>query len=202
YVRTNDEEMKRVSLLFVQKTVPYVLLGLITMVFLGLWYVFSLENVEYKFNNIFGSLGWKVGDGVVHYDMSWLFIFKMILVAIQFIAIIVAYNAVRKGSVNGGVAKWMMIGGGTALFTILVGEYLNAFSQYPYFIADLTDPKVLAIVPKDMVPALAQILSLEHVNQLATLRGVAMLTAGFMTFLVLSAIYYLYIILKPETKSS
>ncbi|MCE4606825.1 MAG: cytochrome ubiquinol oxidase subunit I [Desulfurococcales archaeon] len=199
YTRTNDEEVKRVSLVFVQKTVPYVLLGLVTMVFLGLWYAFSLQNVEYKFNNIFANLGWSVGNGVVHYDMSWLFMFKMILVAIQFAAIIVAYNAIRRGNLTSGVTKWMIAGGIVALFTILVGEYLNAFSQYPYFIANLNDPKVLAIIPKNLVPALAQILSLENVNQLATLRGVAMLTAGFMTFLVISAVYYLYIVLKPRT---
>ncbi|MEB3755531.1 MAG: cytochrome ubiquinol oxidase subunit I [Desulfurococcales archaeon] len=200
YTRTGDEETKKVSLLFVQKTVPYVFLGLIVMVFLGLWYAFSLQNVEYKFNNIFAHLGWSVGNGVVYYDMSWLFLFKMVLVAIQFAAIIVAYSAVRKGRLTGGATKWILFGGVVALFTVLVGEYLNAFSQYPYFVADLTDPKVLAIVPKNLVPALAQILSLENVNQLATLRGVAMLTAGFMAFLVLSAIYYLYIVLKPESK--
>ncbi|MEB3755420.1 MAG: cytochrome ubiquinol oxidase subunit I [Desulfurococcales archaeon] len=200
YSRTNDKEIKRVSLLFVRKTIPYILLGLIIMAFLGLWYAISLQNVEYKFNNIFAHLGWSVGNGVVHYDMSWLFLFKMILVAIQFAAVLVAYNAVRKGNLTSGVIKWMITGGVVALFTILVGEYLNAFSQYPYFVADLTDPKVLAIVPKNLVPTLAQILSLENVNQLATLKGVAMLTAGFMTFLVLSAIYYLYIVLKPGSK--
>ncbi|MCE4614354.1 MAG: cytochrome ubiquinol oxidase subunit I [Desulfurococcales archaeon] len=202
YVKSSDEEMKRVSLLFVKKTVPYVLLGLIIMAFLGLWYAFSLQNVAYKFNNIFANLGWKVGDGIVHYDMSWLFIFKVILVAIQFVIIIGAYNAIRKGSLDAGISKWMLFGGGIALFTVLIGEYLNAFSQYPYFIADLTDPRVLAIVPKNLVPVLAQVLSLENVNQLATLRGVMMLTTGFMTFLIGSAIYYLYIILKPEVKSS
>ncbi|MEB3772055.1 MAG: cytochrome ubiquinol oxidase subunit I [Desulfurococcales archaeon] len=202
YVRTSDPELKRTSLLFIKKTVPYVLVGLVVMVILGLWYALLLENVEYKFNNIFGSLGWKVGDGVIHYDMSWLFVFKMILVAIQFIAVIIAYNAVKKDAVTGSTANWMILGGIVALFTILVGEYLNAFSQYPYFIADLTDPKVLAIVPKDLVPILAQVLSLQHVNELATLKGVIMITAGFMTFLVLSAIYYLYIILKPKESTA
>ena len=198
YVRTSDEEEKRLSQLFVSKTIPYVLLGLVLMVFLGLWYILSLQNVEYKFNNILGRLGWTVGNGTISHDMSWLFIFKMILVAIQFIAVVIVYRSIKKGVINNSIANWMIIGGALALFTIVIGDYLNAFSQYPYFIADLTDPKVLHSVPKDLVPILAQVLSLENVNELATLKGVLAVTAGFMIFLLLAAFYYLYIIIKPK----
>ncbi len=109
--------------------------GLAVMVVLGAWYAVSLYHVPYKFNNIFASLGLKAADGKAFYNVSWLFVLKMIFVALQAAAVGYALPKVLCGRFTRGVGNALLVAGILALATIVAGEYLNAFSQYPFFIA-------------------------------------------------------------------
>jgi len=103
-------------------------------------------------------------------------------------------------------AKYLLYAGFSAPATIVTGEYLNAFSQYPWFIAAVTDEKVvtslLAGVPQqsrgEVASYLLQVLDLRHYNTIATLPGVTWLTVGFLASLIAAAFYFVYVLLlKP-----
>ncbi len=195
YHRVKTESYKKALKVYAEKTTVIGLIGLIIMFFFGLWYTLSLQsNVEYKFNNIFASFGW--GTGKAEFNVAWLFILKMIFYVAQLALVVSVYSAIKKGALDLSKASNLFFAGMLALATIGLGELLNAYSQYPYFIADVTDPKVLSSIPPEILPYLAQILDLRNVNQLATLTGVQALTAGFMIFLSLAAVWYFYVLIK------
>ncbi len=197
YYKTNDEAYRKTLNQIVQKALPWALIGLGLMLVMGLWYALSLRVVEYKFNNIFAPLGWKVGDGYVAYNMSWLFILKIILWFAQLYIVYIAYKEIkRSGFLSQKQSNNLLFAGILALATIVLGEYLNAFSQYPYFIADVTDPAVQQAIPPQVLPYLANVLNLNNVNTLATLGMVQAITIAFMIFLTLSVIYFFYIYFK------
>ena len=204
YAKSSDEAYKKA----VEKTVPILahigLAGLVLMLFLGLWYALSLQAVPYKFNNIFASLGWKVGDGVAHYNVAWLFVLKMIFYAFQIYVIVTAYSALKSGTIPAGKTTLLLAAGFAALATVMMGEYLNAFSQYPYFIACLPNldacPDTVKQLDPETLQRLATILSLKHYNELATVGAVQALTTGFMVFLLAAAFYFLYVILVKKEK--
>ncbi|MCE4609295.1 MAG: cytochrome ubiquinol oxidase subunit I [Desulfurococcales archaeon] len=199
YYKTSDDQYRNALKSIVDRGVPWALAGLGLMLILGLWYALSLRVVEYKFNNIFGPLGWKVGDGTVAFNLSWLLIIKLILYVAQVYLVYVAYTSIKKsGFLSRKEASNLLFAGMLALVTIVLGEYLNAFSQYPYFIADVTDPKVVQSIPPEVLPYLANVLNLTNVNTLATLTSVQILTIGFMTFLSLATIYFFYIYFKEK----
>lgn len=208
YIKSEGEE-KEVSLSVVEKMLPWALGGLIAMFFLGAAYAFSLLSVPYKFNNVFGGFGWKTGDGTVAYNFSWLFALKMLLYIFQFVAVGLAFTVVlREKTITPSRAKWLLYSGFAALATIAVGEYLNAFSQFPYFIADLGDKnspviaQLVSEIPPDqratVLSYLLNVLDLRNINAIATLPGVTVLTILFLAFLVPSAIYFIYLLLKPS----
>ena len=204
YYKSNDEAYKKA----IEKTVPTLatisLAGLVLMLFLGFWYAISLQNIPYKFNNVFASLGWKVGDGVAHYNVAWVFVLKMLFYAFQLYVIFTAYYHLKSGTIPAGKEKLLLAAGFAALATVMLGEYLNAFSQYPYFIACLGSPEACPDTIKQLDPAtlqrLATILDLRNYNDLATVGAVQALTTGFMVFLLASAFYFLYVLLVKEEK--
>ena len=199
YYKTSDDSYRNALKSVVDRGVPWALAGLGLMLILGLWYTLSLRVVEYKFNNIFGPLGWKVGDGTVAFNLSWLLIIKLILYAAQVYLVYVAYTSIKKsGFLSRKEASNLLFAGMLALVTIVLGEYLNAFSQYPYFIADVTDPKIIQSIPPEVLPYLANALNLTNVNTLATLTSVQILTIGFMSFLSLATLYFFYIYFKEK----
>ncbi|MCE4624599.1 MAG: cytochrome ubiquinol oxidase subunit I [Desulfurococcales archaeon] len=199
YFKAEDEEYKNALKLYTQKTVTIGLIGLIIMFFLGLWYTLSLRGVEYKFNNIFAPLGWSVGGGSAEFNVSWLFVLKMIFYIAQLVLVFQVYQAIKKaGFVNRGGANKLLYAGLLGIATIALGELLNAFSQYPYFVADVQSPPVE--IPPQAAPYLLNVLNLANVNKLATLTGVQLLTVGFMVFLSLSAVWFLYVIFKEFEK--
>ncbi len=204
YAKSSDEAYKKA----IEKTVPSLaniaLAGLILMFFLGFWYALSLQAIPYKFNNVFASLGWKVGDGVAHYNVAWLFVLKMLFYLFQIYVIVTAYSALKNGTIPAGKAGMLLAAGFAALATVMMGEYLNAFSQYPYFIACLGSPEACPDTIKQLDPAtlqkLATILNLKNYNDLATIGSVQALTTGFMVFLLASAFYFLYVLLVKKEK--
>ena len=193
--RVRDEAYKKALGVYVEKTVKIALIGLVLMFFFGLWYSLALEKyAPYKFNNIFASLGWKAGDGTVAFNVSWLFVLKMILYVAQLYIVYKAYKIIKKsGGLDRASATQLLYAGLLALLTIALGELLNAFSQFPRFIANLEPLKTL---PPEVVQQAAPALSLLNVNQLATIGSVQALTVGFMIFLSLSALWFLYELLK------
>ncbi len=152
------------------------LAGLAVVFLAGLWYGFELRRVEYKFNNIFGGLG--IG-GEPSLDLSWLLIVKFILWLIQVAGVTLA---LARGVER---AKSLLAASATAaLLAIPAGEYLNAYSQYPYFI------------PPEEAGAggeLASVLSLLSPN-INTRSGVLQLiTASFTVILLVATAVYVYV---------
>jgi len=202
YYKTGDETYKR----GIERVVPQLakigLAGLALMLVLGLWYALSLQAVPYKFNNIFASLGWKVGDGVAQYNVAWLFVVKMLFYAFQVAVIALAFKQLARGVIPADKKTLLLAAGLAALVTVALGEYLNAFSQYPYFIACLGSPEacpdVIKQLPPDQLERLATILDLRTYNELALVPGVVALTWAFMIFLLASTAYFFYVLLlKP-----
>ncbi len=191
---------KNLSLRVLKTTTPYAIIGLIIMAFLGLWYSISLENVPYKFNNIFGGLGFKQAGVGVSMNLTWLFLLKMVFVAIQAVAVVYVYYVLKKkGSMlPKRVSSAAIIGAASALATIITGEYLNAFSQYPYFVAQLGNPAFVQAVPEPLRGTLAQILSLKNYNPLATTHFVMALTSVFIGGLLIAVAIFIYMLLTPE----
>ncbi|NOZ89424.1 MAG: cytochrome BD quinol oxidase subunit I [Crenarchaeota archaeon] len=148
--RSSGEE-RELALRVVRIMAKPAAVGAVLMIFLGLWYALSLQAVPYKFNNVFASLGWKVADGKAFYDVSWLFILKMILFAVQFVALAAAVPKALRGGLDEGAAKLLLAAGVAAVLAVPVGEYLNAFSQYPFFIAAWPDVLAGRIPLEDLV---------------------------------------------------
>ena len=170
-------------------------------VFLGIWYIASLTGVEYKFNNIFGALGMKVGDGVIHHDYSWLFVLKMVFVAVQVAILIYAYSSLRRDFLNPTQLKLLFPAGVLGLVTIVTGEYLNMFSQLPYFVADINDPMVFGAIPKPLRQVFAEALTVKA-NPLATGPELVALTAASLAVLLIASMFLIYLLLfgKPKQK--
>ncbi len=211
YHKAENEDHREVYRSVVNSLIPPALVGLILMFFFGLWYALSLMKVPYKFNNIFGGFGLKVGDIGIAYNFSWAFILKMFFYVSQLVIVILIYRSTKKGkSLSISQVKQLIYAGFAALATIVTGEYLNAFSQYPWFIAAITDKatvvKLLSEVPSSQREVVARnlvnVLNLKNHNILSTLPGVTWLTAGFLAILIIAAIYYVYLLLlKPSSQA-
>ena len=180
----SEEERKLASL-----SVEYAGMGLFAMMFLGAWYSISLVDVPIKFNNIFGFLGVGI-QAPVTANYSWLFLAKMFLVLLQGAVIIKLYRA---GFTLEGIkssARWAIVGAASALLTILCGEYLNAFSQYPYFIANA--PLLLSSLPEPYKTILARSLDLEKINPIATDPTLFVVTVVALLILLSAAAFLIY----------
>jgi len=156
--------------------------GTFIMLILGPWYSMSLISTPMKFNNIFRSFGWGLG-GVETVDMSWLFLIKIILIVIQIYAIL----RLIFGSVDFKLSALATI---SAALTILTGEYLNMFSQYPYFLANL--PIVADKIPEPWRTILGRSLSLENVSPLASDPTLFLVTALGIAILLIAIGYFIY----------
>lgn len=204
YVKATDEGYKKAVSQVVKELTPVIAIGLLLMIVMGFWYAISLRNIPYKFNNVFARFGWKAGDGTIGFDVSWLFALKMLFFLAQIYIIATAYKHLRAGTIPQSKATPLLIGGLIALFTVALGELLNAFSQYPYFIACLGSPSscqdILAQIPPEQLTRLANILNLETYNTLATIQSVQVITGLFMAFLIASTFYFLYVILIKREK--
>ncbi len=204
YTRPLGEGDRELSLRVVRSLLAPAGLGLAAMFLLGFWYGMSLIHVPYKFNSIFGGFGWSVAGVEPALSLSWLFVLKMLLVAVQVIALLYAYYSVSLGKPfpTKTHANLFLAAGLSALATIVVGEYLNAFSQYPYFVAALGDPAFVEALPQPVREQLAPILSLKNVNELAVTDFVMMLTAVFVGALMVAVIIFLYLLLVPPKKKA
>ncbi|MEB3788254.1 MAG: cytochrome ubiquinol oxidase subunit I [Desulfurococcales archaeon] len=143
----------------------------------GLWYGLSLRSVEYKFNNIFGGLGL---GGEPSLDLSWLLILKIALWTLQTAGVLYALRA--------GVTRarsLLAAGAASALVAVVAGEYLNAYSQYPYFIP----PTELG----GASPELQAKLSLLAANANTRSQVLQLLTISATGVLLAAALLYLYI---------
>lgn len=204
YVKSTDEGYKKAVSQVVKELTPVIAIGLILMIVMGFWYAVSLRNIPYKFNNVFARFGWTAGDGTIGFDVSWLFALKMIFFLAQIYIIATAYKNLKAGTIPVSKATPLLFGGLIALFTVALGELLNAFSQYPYFIACLGSPAscqdILAQIPPEQLTRLASILNLETYNTLATIQSVQVITGLFMAFLIASTFYFLYALLIKREK--
>ncbi len=133
---SSNDDIKERSLKIAKIMSEPSIIGLAIMPVLGLWYGLSLENIPYKFNNIFAPLGLKVGDGIAYYNVGWLFIIKLIFYAIQVIGVLAAIRFLQKGSKSiKALSLLFLVTAALAMGTVASGELLNAYSQYPFFIA-------------------------------------------------------------------
>lgn len=164
---------------------------LIVQLFFGLWYMHSLTAVPYKFNNIFAALGMKVPGAEPAMNLSWLFILKIILYAIQLGAIAYVVLYCKNGLTGLGI-ELVKAAAAASIAGLLAGEYLNAFSQYPYFVAAL--PQIAGKIPEPWRTILARALDLRQVNVLANDPGLAAFTAAFLGVLLIAAIYFVYVV--------
>ncbi|WP_460125562.1 cytochrome ubiquinol oxidase subunit I [Stetteria hydrogenophila] len=207
YVRNPDEAYRSAVRRVVRELSVIAAVSLVIMFFLGAWYAMSLINAApYKFNNIFASFGWKLSSaspGSEAYDVSWVFALKMIFFAAQFFILLWAFPSLRAGIIEESKAPLLLAGGILALLTVVLGELINAFSQYPYFIACLGSPEVcsdlLSKIPPDRLTILADVLNLKTYNTLATISSVKALTTVLLALLYASAAYFFYaVFIKKE----
>lgn len=163
-------------------------LALLMFVFLaGLWYGWSLRTVEYKFNNIFGGLG--IG-GEPALNLSWLLALKALLWAVQVAAL--AY-ALRRGVERS--VKLLTPAAAAALIAVPAGEYLNAFSQYPHFIAGYE--AILSSLPLQERAALENAISLLSVNVNTASDALMLYTVVATTVLLAAAALYIATVFGP-----
>ncbi len=186
YMKGDREAVK-----IVEKFLPLAGVCLVITAVLGIIYAETLRVfVYYKFENAFGFL---VGASP-KYDFSWLFILKLLMIALQ-VAALVGYFRLKKGA----IAKEILLGGPAALIGIFAGEMLNSFSQYPYFVAKLADKNFVSAIPEPLRNFLAERLSLKLVNPLATSQALYAITIAFLVPLLISACLFLYLaFIKPE----
>jgi len=171
--------------------------GLLAMAFLGAWYTVSLTNTPIKFNNIFEGLGWAVPGVERLSDYSWLFAVKMLLVLAQ-AYILLRLTVFKPGEASTRAGYLGSIYAATAAaLTVLTGEYLNAFSQYPFFVANL--PLIASSVPEPWRTILGRSLDLRNVSPLALDPALYAVTAVGLLALFAAAGYFLYVVfLKRE----
>ncbi|PNV77682.1 MAG: cytochrome BD quinol oxidase subunit I [Thermoproteota archaeon] len=171
----------------------YASIGLFAMMFLGPWYTLALVNVPVKFNNIFSSLGASLQAPTLS-NYSWLFVVKMILVILQGILLIKLLIPAGQNHFYDTPSGYRasILAAVLAALTILTGEYLNAFSQYPFFVANA--PLIVDKLPEPYKTILGRALNMENISPLAqdpllyavTLVGIflLLLAAGYMIYFV------------------
>ncbi|MCE4599656.1 MAG: cytochrome ubiquinol oxidase subunit I [Desulfurococcales archaeon] len=161
------------------------LVGLFIVFLTGLWYGYELRIAEYKFNNIFGGLG--IG-GEPSLDLSWLLLAKIGLWLVQLAAMVTALVRGIEASRSLLVAAAI-----SALLAVPAGEYLNAYSQYPYFI-----PPDEANSEGNLLPVLS--LLSENANTRSTI--LQAITITFTTILLLAAAVYIYITMIKKNNAN
>jgi len=181
YLTAGSEEDRRVAARAMRLVAKPAAVGAVLMIFLGFWYALSLENVPYKFNNVFASLGWKTGpDPTPYYNVAWLFVVKMLFFAVQLAAAALVVPRILRGEkLTEGQLRLLFAAGIAAVLTVPLGEYLNAFSQYPFFIAawpdvlagHVTVQQLVADYGVKVTPASALPAVIERVNSVVLVDG-------------------------------
>jgi len=153
YIASSSEDERRIALRAMRIMAKPAAAGALLMIILGFWYAVSLKSVPYKFNNVFASLGWRTGpDPTPYYNVSWLLVLKMLLFAVQLAAVAVAVPRLLRGErLTESQLKILAVAGVAAVATVTLGEYLNAFSQYPFFIAAWPDILAGHVSPQQLV---------------------------------------------------
>lgn len=167
-------------------------LSLFLMLLLGPWYAMSLLSTPLKFDNIFRSFGWSVSGSSAGPDMGWLFAVKLVLILLQ----IYAVARLALGGERGRSFRLALLAAVSAALTILSGEYLNMFSQYPFFLANL--PLVASQIPEPWRTILGRSLSLENVSPLSGEPSLLLVTAVGISILLAAAAYFIYVVLLKE----
>jgi len=189
YLRGDSESIK-----IVEKFMPLAAIFLILTLVFGIAYAEVLNVfVNYKFTNAFGFLA----GANAKYDYSWLLIIKLAMIAVQALAIF-GFFKLRKGDQK--FSKAIVAAGPASLIAVFAGEMLNAFSQYPYFVAKLSDEQFVSAIPEPMRSFLAERLNLEIVNPLAASPDLYMVTVIFIVPLLASATIFLYLLLFGKEK--
>jgi len=169
------------------------LVGLLLMVPLMFSYLMSLTGVPYKFNNIMVGFGVTIG-GDASYNFTWIFVLHLALVAIQFIALLyIAYAAFKGNLVTRSTALWSIVGGASALGTIEAGEMLNAFAQFPNFIASLNATQALSY-PKPWNVILTNYNNLTNYNTLAAASFGQFFTSFMMAVMIIVTVAFIYVV--------
>ncbi len=172
------------------------IVSMFLMLLLGPWYAMSLLSTPMKFNNIFGSLGWSVSGAQGGLDLSWLFTVKLVLIVVQIYAILrLTLLGGKSVSERFNLALLATI---SAALTILSGEYLNMFSQYPFFLANL--PIVAPQIPEPWRTILGRSLSLENVSPLSNDPSLLAVTALGILVLLAAIGYFLYVVFFKRQK--
>jgi cytochrome d ubiquinol oxidase subunit I len=187
------QELSQVEKGLYTESIKIALMGLIAMMFLGPWYALALVNVPVKFNNIFAGLGAAL-NAPTFSSYSWLFIVKMILVLIQAVVLLYLLAPIKSTDTlfSQKGYKATIIGGVAAGLTVLTGEYLNAFSQYPFFVANA--PLIADKLPEPYKTILTRALNLENVSPLAQDPSLYLVTVIGVTILLAAAGYLLYVV--------
>jgi cytochrome d ubiquinol oxidase subunit I len=181
YLKGDQEAFEIVS-----KFIKLAAIFLALTIILGIIYAETLrEFVNYKFSNSFGIL---IGMAAAN-DVSWLFIIKLIAIAIQLYAV----YAFTRDKIKPVVAA-----GPAALVGVFAGEILNSLSQYPYFIAKLGDKSFVSSIPEPVRAHLAERLNLELSNPLAASGELYTITVAFLIPLLFAATFFLYLLLNPS----
>ncbi len=169
------------------------LIGLLLTALLMFSYLVSLIGVPYKFNSIMEGFGVTLGD-TGSYNFTWIFVLHLTMVAIQFLAVLYIVYALLRGSLaSRGTAIAAAIGGAAALGGIEVGEMLNAFSQFPRFIASLTRQQALSL-PQPYGQLLAAYNNLTNYNHLAAASFAQFFTSFMMAVMIVVLIAFIYVI--------
>ncbi|MFP3241535.1 cytochrome ubiquinol oxidase subunit I [Caldisphaera sp.] len=184
---------------YFEKSVNMLLLpsfiGLLLMIPLGFWYLESLSGIPYKFNNIMGGLGWIVGNDGVSYNFSWLFVLSMLLTAIQVLALVyIFYKGIKGSLITKGTAYSSILAAASAIGTIESMEMLNAFSQFPRFIASLGNQQI-ASLPYPWNVTLSSALNLIDYNTLAAAPFATFFTSVMMALMIVVLGVFIYVIL-------
>ncbi len=166
--------------------------GLFAMAILGAWYALSLTNTPIKFNNIFASLGWAIQGAPRLSDYSWLFLLKIAFVVLQ-AYLLLDLTLFRPGeAMTKRGYMYSILASILAALTVLTGEYLNAFSQYPYFLANL--PLVASSVPEPWRTILGRALDLRNASPLTLDPALYSVTILALMVLFAAAGYFLYVV--------
>ncbi len=166
---------KEISLKFAK----YGLVTLSITALLGIAYAETLRTIApYKFAN---ALGFLFGIQA-KYNVGWLFALKMLFVAIQFVAIVYFLKSKR--------AIFAEIAGVSASISVVAGELLNAFSQYPMLIANVSG------IPANVATQLENILNMAKPNPLTTMNSLYAITLAFLIPLLACFAFLVYMIAK------
>ncbi len=172
-MQRGDERARDYATMFAK----YGLVFLIATAILGVLYAETLRVYSpYKFDNVFAFLGTNA-----KYDVSWMFMLKMAFVIVQFIAIAYFLKAREKGILA-------EIAGAAGIGAVFTGELLNAFSQYPLLIANVSG------LPAAVVRSLEGILNMAKPNPLTTMNSLYAITLAFLVPLLICFGVLIYLI--------